>query len=109
MPISECRCCGGMYHWIWEEAFDKFGFGDGDAQIETEQVKIALVEAGYTVETITWGVHNTIINSIQKEGIELMPAAESKAVVGYDNPREYLPKKIIKMLDGRFPDAAQEV
>ena len=30
MPITTCLTCCGEYHWKWEEAFDKFGFGDGD-------------------------------------------------------------------------------
>ncbi len=33
MPITECQNCGGSLHWHWEEAFAKFGFGDGDGQV----------------------------------------------------------------------------
>lgn len=65
MPMSECRCCGGQYQWKWEEAFDKFGFGDGDGQVETDTVEVVLTDAGYTVESDVWGMHNIVIRSIR--------------------------------------------
>ncbi len=58
MPVSECDYYGGTLHWDWIEAFEKFGFGDGDGQVETWQVETALVEAGYEVRVEQWGWHN---------------------------------------------------
>ncbi len=105
MPIEDCMCCGGRLAWNWSEAFDKFGFNDGDGQIETNQVCDVLTEAGYQVETVEWGLHNTIIRSIRKDGCELLPTAGSPYVLGYDNPRDYLPADIIALLDATLPDA----
>ncbi len=50
MPVSDCDNCGATYHWKWEEAFEKFGFGDGDGQVETWQVEALLTEAGFEIE-----------------------------------------------------------
>lgn len=100
MAISECENCGGSYHWHWEDAFDKFGFGDGDGQIETGTVAAVLEKAGYAVEQIEWSLHNTIIISIKRDGTEQIPET---ADVGYDDPREYLPQPIVRLLDEAFP------
>lgn len=100
MATSICNICGGDYHWFWEEAFDKFGFGDGDGQIETETVTTALEQAGYATEQSEWGFHNTVIASIRKDGIEQIPETAS---IGYDDPRKYLPRKIVRLLDKTFP------
>ena len=99
MPDSQCDNCGGHFSWRWEEAFDKFGFKDGDGQIETWQIVKALEYAGYVAEEHTWGCHNTIIVSIKKDGVEQIP---SSANVGYDDPRGYLPAAIIAILDKEF-------
>ena len=100
MPFTECQNCGGQYHWNWEEAFDKFGFNDGDGQVETWDVEGVLTQAGYEVDVNQWGLHNTVITSIKKDGMELIPET---ATVGYDNPRGYLPQQIIDLLDKAFP------
>ena len=52
MPIDGSFYCGGRLAGSWSEAFDKFGFNDGDGQVETNQVCDVLEAAGYTVETI---------------------------------------------------------
>ena len=103
MPISECDNCGGQYHWTWEEAFDKFGFQDGDGQIQTWQVEDVLVSAGYEVEVMAWGMHNTIIQSIKKGEKEFLPHHNSEFQLGYDDPRDYLPRKILHLLDKELP------
>jgi len=103
MPIDECHCCGGDYHWRWEEAFDKFGFNDGDGQIETNQVADVLIKAGYQTDQQMWGMHNEIIISIKRDGAEYMPLDNKSVRVGYDCPRTYLPKKIIDLLDEQLP------
>ena len=103
MPTDECHTCGGDYSWSWEEAFDKFGFGDGDGQVETWQVVAVLTDAGYEVESEVWGMHDTVIHSIKKDGEELIPMDDPNAVVGYSDPRQYLPRNIVELLDGKLP------
>ena len=100
MPRAECNICGGTFHWRWEEAFEKFGFGDGTNAHLTEEVVHVLERASYTGNAYEWGCHNTVIDSIRKDGAELIPLATR---IGYDNPRDYLPKDIIALLDKAFP------
>ena len=102
MPIETCEHCGRDTHWIWEEAFEKFGFNDGDGPIETLQVSDCLTDAGYQVKDIQWGIHNKVICSIVDQyGKELM--ADETVTYGYDCPRSYLPSAIIKLLDEALP------
>lgn len=97
MPISKCLTCGGHYEWPWEDAFDKFGFGDGDGQVETDTVVAVLENAGYRVEANPWGLHNVVIQSIKdRDGNEMIPTS---ATLGYDSPRGDLPRKIVRLLD----------
>ncbi len=103
MPKSLCQCCGGESHWQWEEAFDKFGFNDGDGQVETGQVAKVLERAGYSVKAEPWGMHNTTIISIKHGGHELMPLEASNITIGYDCPRMYLPDDVIALLDQELP------
>ena len=56
MPIDTCDCCGGEIAWNWAEAFEKFGFNDGDGQIMTHVVRDVLTEAGFTVQDTQWGL-----------------------------------------------------
>ncbi len=101
MSITTCPTCGEPHSWSWEEAFDKFGFGDGDGIVMTEHVAEALRKRGYTVTTEPWGMHNVTITSIRtKKGKEIIPEDIN---LGYDAPRDYLPKRIINLLDEAFP------
>lgn len=100
MPKTTCNSCGGPYKWTWDEAFEKFSFGDGDGQVETATVAQVLENAGYVVHHDHWGMHNDVIDSIKKAGVELIPAWPR---VGYDNPRIYLPRKIARLLDRLLP------
>ena len=50
-----------------------------------------------------WGLHNILIYALRKGDIEYMPDALSDIVAGYDNPREFLTKEIIELLDNAFP------
>ncbi len=102
MACTTCNTCNGEYEWNWVEAFDKFGFNDGDGQVETGLVASALNEAGYEVITEEWGMHNTVISSIKKDGKDLIPD-DGQIDTGYDNPRDYLPESIIDLLDKEFP------
>lgn len=100
MPKCICENCGGPYYWIWEDAFDKFGFGDGDGQVETSAVVEVLEQAGYVVEHDVWGLHNDVIDSIKKDGVEQIP---DNTHIGYDDPRKYLPAAIVTLLDEKLP------
>ena len=102
MPLTTCDTCGGdAYRWSWTEAFDKFGFNDGDGQVETETVADVLRNAGYETVTEGWGFHNTVIVSIRRDGKDCIPNDIS---LGYDDPRGYLPAEIVELLDRRLPD-----
>ena len=96
MSTTRCTGCGALHEWTWTDAFNKFGFEDGDGLVMTPAVVSLLTEAGYQVETSAWGLHNVIITSIFQDGVELIPG---DAKIGYDNPRNYLPKEIIALLD----------
>lgn len=83
--------------WSWEEAFDKFGFEDGDGPVMTDVVASVLRDGGYSVTAEPWGSHNVVICSIKDaNGIEQIP---SDINLGYDEPRDYLPDAIIALLD----------
>lgn len=83
-------------YWRWEEAFDKFGFNDGDGIVMTEVVANRLRCAGYVVRTTVWGCHNTIIDRIERDGRSIIP---DTANVGYDHPGHYLPEEVVRLLD----------
>ena len=105
MPVDECFCCGGELRWSWTEAFDKFGFNDGDGQIMTHEVRDVLTDAGFTGQDTHWGMHNVIVVSIvcPRRG-ELMPTEDGDVRIGYDDPRGYLPKDVVALLDRELPD-----
>jgi len=102
MPVDICENCGNPYSWNWEEAFDKFGFNDGDGQVMTYVVESTLKQAGYEVESLMWGLHNVVISSICKDNEELMPIDDDSDQIGYDCPRTYLPKEITLILDRKL-------
>ena len=101
MSITHCPTCCQETTWYWTDAFDKFGFEDGDGIVMTKHVAETLTKAGYTVATQTWSIHNVIITSIKRDGIELIP---ENANLGYDGPLDYLPKDIIALLNDAYPD-----
>lgn len=101
MSITTCTCCLGDYHWIWEDAFNKFGFEDGDGLVMTPTVVKVITDAGYVVETRVWGLHNQLITSIRKDGVEQLPL--DRIQLGYDDPRDYLPEDVVKALDEALP------
>jgi len=101
MSITKCPQCTHRCFWSWEEAFYKFSFDDGDGLVLTHVVVKALRKAGYAVTAERWGWHNVIITSIRLKRVQMIP---EDANLGYDNPRDYLPKEIIEVLDAAFPD-----
>ena len=100
MPISTCYSCQGDYAWNWEEAFEKFGFNDGDGLVATSSVIEVLEEPGYTVKAESFSIHNTVITSIIKGDTQFIPESTK---VGYDDPRDYLPRDITALLDEKLP------
>ena len=68
-----------------------------------------LEDVGYDVQITHWGLHNHVINSIKKEGIEYIPDHQSGYTLGYDNPRDYLPKEIVDLLDKEFPPTTEYI
>jgi len=91
-----------MIEWEWEEAFDKFGFGDGDSWNGTHIVANEINDLGYVTDCDTWGIHNYMIMDVRKgqESVYTNPDAQ----IGYDSPREYLPDDIINHLDKMFTE-----
>lgn len=104
MPLDHCDFCNQEYPWSWTEAFYKFGFNGGDGFVQTGEVKDVLVDAGYKVETIEWGLHNTVINSIKRDDVEQIPPESPTMIFGYEDPRDYLPDEIVRLLDSELPD-----
>lgn len=89
-----------IVYWEWEEAFSKFGFGDGDGPNFTREVEEFLYDIGWSAEVDNWGIHNFMIMDITGANGE-KPMA--KATVGYDCPRTYLPTELVEQLDEKFP------
>ena len=58
--------------WEWEDAFSKFGFGDGDGWNGTHEVEGEIESLGYEVVTDTWGCHNYMIFDIKKDGKSIL-------------------------------------
>ena len=104
MSITECPTCLSERTWSWTEAFDKFGFDDGDGLVMTHVVVKALRRAGYAVTAEPWGWHNVTITSIRLKRVQMIP---EDANLGYDDPRDYLPKEIIDLLDQAFPEGEE--
>lgn len=84
-----------IIEWKWEEAFDKFGFGDGDSWNGTRLVQDRLEELGYAVEADTAGMHNYCIHTLSK-------GEERWEFDGYQGPREILPQEVVQALDDTF-------
>ena len=91
--------------WDWEDAFDKFGFDDGDGDNYTGDVELALQDAGFETDSIQFGLHNLVIHRIARDGIEYIRKADRGFALGYDCPRSYLPAEIVALLDKAFPKA----
>ena len=118
MPITYVQ-------WEWQDAFDKFGFSDGDGWNGTHLVADAIKKLGYDVEEDNWGIHNYLIVNIQKDGqsilfdkgrlcwsdeVEARVASrggwpEDCTSLGYVDPRLFLPLDILEVLDDTFNDA----
>jgi len=95
--------------WIWEEAFEKFGFGDGDGLNMTDEIA-GSIEAEFPelkVRKSDCGLHNYMIFDITNsddESVYLVHPLGKNWLIGYDNPRDYLPDYIVTMLDSHYPE-----
>ena len=99
MACDKCEYCENRYHW--SHAFSKFGYDDGDGKIETPDIAELLESEGYDVCYGRWLGHNTLIFSIKKDGMELMPLDSSLIRIG--DPTIYLPEDIQAILDSKTP------
>lgn len=99
-----CDTCGACQSWSWTEAFDKFGFNDGDGIIMTHKVVGVLRDAGYKADVEPWGIHNVVITELTRDGVSCIPDGTR---LGYDDPRDYLPSEVIALLDEAFPEDAE--
>ncbi len=85
--------------WKWEEAFDKFGFDDGDGPNFTDAVAGVLNDLGFECECRVWGVHNYLIIDVTRNGTSIRP---DHVEPGYADPRTWLPPDVVARLDGAF-------
>ena len=69
--------------WDWQEAFDKFGFGDGDSWNGTDIVENFLNDRGWEVNS---GLKKTALARFD----------------GYENPEEVLPGELVDALNKKF-------
>ena len=79
--------------WTWEEVFDRYGFDDGNGWNGTNIVAEDLKEVEYECEC-TSGSHNYYICSLKR----------GSQIIEGDDPREFLPREVVRFLDQRFPD-----
>jgi hypothetical protein len=97
--------------WTWDEAFDKFGFGDGDGLVMTYEVSSFLTDNGYFVDCDSWGMHNTTIMFLTApDGTKLIDAGEvvgkPDVEYGYDCPSKYLPTDLVALLNKEFGEVS---
>lgn len=88
--------------WIWEEAFQKFGFNDGNDS-QTWRVEGALEDAGYASDEVS-GVHNTYICGLRRETGEVWNDGACDATSDTARLRASLPPEVVALLDRVFPD-----
>ena len=105
-----CPTCGQEIstnvHINWPDAFNKFGYGDGDGEIYTYEIAEHIQELDLECGFTQFCMHNDVIDSIKSyneggecTGVELIP---NGTVIGYDNPRKYLPAFIVEHLDKKY-------
>jgi hypothetical protein len=86
----------------WVDAFDKYGYEDGDGTIHTPAIAEFLESKGYQVEYESYGHHNTIITELIDPNGKLVVRIGEGGYKGYEDPRGYLPAKLVEMLDEEF-------
>lgn len=97
----------------WEEAFLFQGFNNGQASFLTSSVMYQIDRHGFvSTATFHWPEkknpylgNNEIILRLQYKGEDCIPEYDKfgkKVVQGLTNPRYYLPKVVVKILDEEF-------
>lgn len=87
--------------WSVAEAFLKFGFGDGDGLVHTDEVGEALEDAGFSLKTVT-GLHNNWICKVSND-------SWVREFDGYQLPPwKYLPGAFIEALKKVDPTLTEE-
>ncbi len=86
--------------WTWEEAFQKFGFNDGN-QTQTWRVKAALQAAGYVCDDMS-GWHNTVLVALSAE-VAVWDQGLCDDVDDDAKLRASLPPEVVALLDRAFP------
>lgn len=87
-----------LIEWDWRDAFDKFGFGDGDSWNGTGYVREFLEGLGWTLNEAQYGAHNWMIFKMTKGDVVI-------EADGYKQPEEFLPQELIDALDKKFGNA----
>tara|TARA_R100000654_G_scaffold72528_1_gene104442 strand:- start:411 stop:719 length:309 start_codon:yes stop_codon:yes gene_type:complete len=95
-------------YWKWEEAFDKWGFEDGDGWNGTDLVRTEIEAKFDNLDTWcdTWGCHNFMIMDIRTKDQDAT-IYEGEPQVGYVCPRTYLPEYLVEFLDEHFTEEAE--
>lgn len=100
-------------HWEWQEAFDKFGFNDGDGWNGTDLVAEYIDSKGYDCVCDWWGCHNFMIMDILKNGKSILFKQDDLWLphlshidepIGYTRPESYLPSQLVNDLNAHFDD-----
>lgn len=87
------------YAWQWEEAFQKFGFRDGDDPQHNKEVGDFLKDFGYSYHTSS-GIHNGFICALAHNGVRVELPEDDEDVVDI---RAMFPKDVLAALDKAFP------
>ena len=85
----------------WLDAFDKFGFDDGEENKgQTEEIADFLADNKYYAQLNASGGHNTYIFQIyDSEGERAYPNEKAGSRYG---KRNMFPPKLLKLLDGKY-------
>ncbi len=89
--------------WTWEEAFQKFGFNDGNNS-QTFRVQKVLEAAGYGCDEASGGWHNNVICGLSKEMGAVWAEETCEDVDDDAKLRASLPPEVVALLDTAFPD-----
>ena len=94
--------------WSWREAFDKFGFQDGDGWNGTDIVADYIEETFNVVtQRDSWGCHNyLILDVLCKNGVSQIP---NNFTVGYDEPDQWMHPSWVTNLDMYFDNWKEDI
>ena len=88
-----------VFYWEWEDAFQKFGFGDGDCPCHTQDIIGLLEGTGWECSYVD-GIHNQHIFEMVRGDIKIeFDGYEDNSVI-----RNRLPADVVTALDKEFPN-----